>query len=67
MKANKELPEQKITNYSIAATVYRNINRPLVDKLFLIKEKTSNPQKKRSLDYKARQIWRSVIKHSNTL
>jgi hypothetical protein len=62
----KVLPEQTVTSFTPEANAYRNIHRPIVDKLFLIKSRSKGNLKKK-LDFKARQLWRTIIIHANKL
>ena len=62
----KILPKQAIESFSIAANVYRNLNRPKVDKLFEIKA-SSRGKRRRKFDFLARQTWRKIVKKANTL
>lgn len=60
------LKEQLIESNSEEAISYRNIHRPKVDKLFIIKLKSKGVKRKK-FDELARQMWRKIIQHSNTL
>lgn len=61
------LKEQKIDNLSPEAIAYRNMHRPKVDKLFNNKNKTNVEKRRKYFDNKARQLWRRIIKESNSL
>jgi len=61
------LKEQLIISKSPEAIAYRNIHRPKVDKYFSFKMKAPNSDRKRYYDNKARQLWRKIIRTSNTL
>lgn len=72
-----------ITNWSPVANAYRNLRRPEVDAIFLKAEKletksrydkklsksqkSQNQQKVESLRNEAKQLWRRIITHANTL
>jgi hypothetical protein len=66
MAKKQILEEQELTSTTPQAHYYRNVNRPRVDKLFKLKEKSSG-KKKKHFDFLARQLWRKIILHSNTL
>jgi hypothetical protein len=73
------LKEQIIESETLQAIAYRNIHRTKVDKIFgkkynLPKYNKKDPannlmirKRMRAIDQKARQLWRQIIKHSNTL
>jgi hypothetical protein len=61
------IKEQRIESQSPEAIAYRNMNRVIVNKLFTRKDNEKNKKNKSELDYKARQLWRKIIIHSNTL
>lgn len=58
--------EQRIESRTLEAHAYRNMHRPKVDKFFMIKYKSTGIKKKK-FDRLARQLWRKIIMHSNTL
>jgi len=62
----KILKEQRIISRTLEAIAYRNIHRPKVDKLFILKLKNTKARRLK-FDRLARQLWREVIAKSNKL
>jgi hypothetical protein len=64
----KYLPEQKIESFSQAAILYRNLRRPEVDILYQKANNSEfNKKQRKTLKYKASQLWRKIIIDSNKL
>lgn len=79
MKKDKTLlPPVRIISKSQKAVVYRNMNRPFVDKMFKkLEEKILlpngnfkyilNKKERIAMDIKARNTWRTIIEESNKM
>lgn len=73
--------EVRITNFGFMANVYRNLNRPFVDSLFLRASKTLEEinsttsvqdikriqAKAKQLEEIARKQWRNIVKTANNI
>jgi len=60
----------KITNFSMLANLYRNLNRSEVERLFLKRDHLITQQKQyeaKRNDYKARQMWRNIVTIANEM
>ena len=66
MAKRKTIKSQVITCFSPEANFYRNSQRRKVDKLFEMKLRSNDPEKRALYDFLARQKWRRIIAKSNT-